>query len=148
MNEAGIIFCLMTVQHEYGSFPPALRDNVARSQDKAKGAAQFSRCPFLLSPDKRNGGRNMLTQTQARISEMRNADIRTVDKNALPDMSDYKFDKTLSQTERAKLICKATINPYMFRLDDMVVKVEFADKGPTLQDLIGAFMLRQKCGLQ
>ena len=90
----------------------------------------------------------MLTQTQARISEMRNADIRTVDKNALPDMSDYKFDKTLSQTERAKLICKATINPYMFRLDDMVVKVEFTEKGPTLQDLIGAFMLRQKCGLQ
>ena len=84
---------------------------------------------------------------QARIDEMKNIDIRTVDKNDLPDMADFKFDNTLSQAERAKRIYKASNNPYLFRLDDMVVKVEFADNGPTLQDLMGALLLRQKCGL-
>lgn len=99
-----------------------------------------------LAPGVKTGGGILLVHK--RISEMRNADIRTVDKNTMPDMSEYKLDKTLSLAERAKRICKASINPYMFRYGDMVVKVEFADKGPSMQDLMGALLLRQKCGVQ
>ena len=87
----------------------------------------------------------MLAQTQ--IDEMKNVDIRTVDINALPDMSGFKFDNTLSRTERARRILEATKNPYLFRLDDMVVKIEFAEQGKPLQEHMGALMLRQKCGL-
>ena len=84
---------------------------------------------------------------QARIDEMKNIDIRTVDRNALSDMSGFKFDNTLSQTERAKRIYETSSNPYLFRLGDTVVKVEYADKGPTLQELMGALLLRKKSGL-
>ena len=87
----------------------------------------------------------MLAQTQ--IDEMKNVDIRTVDINALPDISGFKFDNTLSRTERARRILEATKNPYLFRLDDMVVKIEFAEQGKPLQEHMGALMLRQKCGL-
>jgi len=87
----------------------------------------------------------MLAQTQ--IDEMKNVDIRTVDINALPDMSGFTFDNSLSRTERARRILEAAKNPYLFRLDDMVVKIEFADQGKPLQEHMGALMLRQKCGL-
>jgi hypothetical protein len=78
---------------------------------------------------------------------MKNADIRTVDKNALPDMSGFVFDNSLPQEERAKRIYEATINPYLFRLGDMAVKVEFTEDGPPLQNLMASLLLRQKSGL-
>jgi hypothetical protein len=84
---------------------------------------------------------------QSLIKEMKNTDIRTVNKTALPDMSDFKFDKTLPQAERAKRIYETSKNPYLFRHGDTVIKVEFAENGKTLQELMGALMLRQKCGL-
>jgi hypothetical protein len=40
--------------------------------------------------------------THERLDEMRNADIRTVDKNTLADMSGFEFDKSLQQKERAR----------------------------------------------
>ena len=84
---------------------------------------------------------------QAQIEEMKNVDIRTVDMNALPDMSGFKFDNTLSRTERARCVLEASKNPYLFRLDDMIVKIEFADHGKPLQEHMSALLLRQKCGL-
>lgn len=87
----------------------------------------------------------MVAQTQ--IDEMKNTDLRTVDKDTLADMSGFGFDITLSQAERAKRILEKMKNPYLFRLDDMVVKVEFTEGGPPMQDLMTSFLLRQKSGL-
>jgi hypothetical protein len=85
--------------------------------------------------------------THERLDEMRSADIRTVDKNTLADMSGFEFDKSLPQKERARRFFAAIKNPYLFRLDDMAVKVEFTEGGPTLQDLMASLLLRQKCGV-
>ena len=104
------------------------------------------RCLFAYPRHNGNGG-NIYMLAQARIDDMKNIDIRTVDKTALPDMSGFRFDNTLSQTERARRIYEASNNPYLFRLGDTVVKVEFADKGPTLQELMGALLIRKKSGL-
>jgi hypothetical protein len=82
-----------------------------------------------------------------RLDDLRNADIRNVDKDALPDMSGFRFDNNLPQDERAKRIYMATKNPYLFRLGDMAVKVEFAENGPPLQEVMTSFLLRQKCGI-
>jgi hypothetical protein len=49
--------------------------------------------------------------------------------------------------ERAKRIFEASNNPYLFRLGDTVVKVEFAENGLPLQDWMGALLLRKKSGL-
>ncbi len=81
------------------------------------------------------------------LEEMRDADIRTVNKNTLADMSGFDFDKSLPQAERARRFFSAVKNPYLFRLDDMAVKVEFTEGGPALQDLMASLLLRQKCGV-
>ena len=38
-------------------------------------------------------------------------------------------------------------NPYCFRYGDMTIKLEFAEDGLSLQELLTAFFLRQKSGL-
>jgi len=78
---------------------------------------------------------------------MRNADIRTVDRNTLTDMSGFEFDYSLSKEERAKRIFTMTKNPYLFRLGDTAVKLEFTEGGPSLQDLLASLLLRKKSGL-
>jgi hypothetical protein len=85
--------------------------------------------------------------TQKLLDEMRGMDIRTADKNALADMSDFRFDNSIPQAERAERILAAAKNPYLFRHGDMAVKLEFAENGPPLQDVMAAFLTRQKCGL-
>lgn len=85
--------------------------------------------------------------THERLDEMRNADIRTVDRNTLTDMSGFEFDYSLSQEERAKRIFTMTKNPYLFRLGDTAVKLEFTEGGPSLQDLLASLLLRKKSGL-
>ena len=85
--------------------------------------------------------------THKRLDEMCNADIRTVDINTLTDMSGVEFDYTLSQEERAKRIFTMTKNPYLFRLGDTAIKLEFTEGGPSLQDLLASLLLRKKSGL-
>jgi len=85
--------------------------------------------------------------TPNKLEQMKNVDIRTVDKAALQDVSGFQFDTTLSQEERAARIFDATKNPYCFRYGDTAVKVEFADNGPPMQDVMSGFLIRQKSGL-
>jgi hypothetical protein len=96
-------------------------------------------------PENLNGGRKMFTQNQ--LNELRGVDVRTVDRNSLTDMSGFEFDNALPPKERARRFFDATQNPYCFRLDDMAVKIEFAESGQSLQDVMSALLLRQKCGV-
>ena len=41
----------------------------------------------------------------------------------------------------------ATKNPYCFCIGGIGVKIEFAENGPSLQDTLTDFLLRQKSGL-
>ena len=85
--------------------------------------------------------------TAKRIEELRNVDIRTVDKNTLADVSRVKLDNSLPQDKRMARILRATKNPYCFRYGDTGVKIEFADNAPPLQDAFSDFLARQKNGL-
>jgi hypothetical protein len=85
--------------------------------------------------------------THEELEEMAKVDIRTVDKSTLVDMSGFEFDNTIPREERAKRVLEKIKNPYLFRLGDMAVKVEFTEGGPPLQDLLASFLLRQKCGV-
>jgi|GEM_PF-2411426 len=142
MNKPGYLLSYDS-PNEYGLFSSGASQS--RSTGKSKGR-RVSVAPFAVPRrTKRRVKYSMLAQ--ARIDEMKNIDIRTVDRDALPDMSNFKFDNTLSQEERAKRIYEASSNPYLFRLGDTVVKVEFAENGLPLQDLMGALLLRKKSGL-
>lgn len=87
----------------------------------------------------------MISQTT--LEQLKSVDIRTIDKAALPDISNFSLDSSLSQEERARQIVEQTKNPYCFRYGDMAVKLEFSDNGPPLQDVMTGFLVRQKSGL-
>ena len=57
------------------------------------------------------------------------------------------FDNSLSMEQRAARILEQFKNPYCFRYGDMAIKLEFAEDGPSLQELLTAYFLRQKSGL-
>ena len=85
--------------------------------------------------------------SQAALEQMKSVDLRTVNKAAWPDVSGFALDTRLSPEERAARIMKQVKNPYCFRCGDTAVKLEFADNGPPLQDIMTGFLVRQKSGL-
>jgi len=81
------------------------------------------------------------------LNEFKSVNIRTVNKDGLIDASDFQFDNSLTPPERVMQIFKTICNPYCFRIGDMKVKLEFAEKGQPLQEVMTSFLLRQKSGL-
>ena len=70
-----------------------------------------------------------------------------IDKSKLPDLSSVELDKSIPQRERAARMLALNPDPYCFRYGDVGVRVEFTDSGPTLQDMLTNFLMRQKSGL-
>ena len=81
------------------------------------------------------------------LKELKSVDIRNVNKNALVDASGFHFDNSLTPDKRVIQIFKTIGNPYCFRVGDMAVKVEFAENGQPLHNVMTSFLLRQKSGL-
>ena len=69
--------------------------------------------------------------TAAQLESMRRIDIAAVDKDTLVDVSGMTFDNTLPKEQRAANMLAIMKNPYCFRYGDMVIKLEFADDGPS-----------------
>ncbi|HWS30378.1 MAG TPA: hypothetical protein VN512_09750 [Clostridia bacterium] len=92
-------------------------------------------------------GEIMIMITIQQLDAMQSADIRSIDKAALINVQGFHFDNSLPKQERIKQVIERTKNPYCFRYGDLGVKVEFADGGPALGDLLADFLLRKKSGL-
>lgn len=67
------------------------------------------------------------------LEEMKNMDIRTVDKNKLVDLNTVVIDKSRPIAERVASFVQQIQNPYCFRVGDMAVKVVYQEEGPTFQ---------------
>ena len=94
-----------------------------------------------------NEGGFTVRLTAQELEKMKAVDIGAVDKETLADASGFSFDNTLSRETRALRMLEQLKNPYCFRYGDMVIKLEFSEDGPSLQDLLTTFFLRQKSGL-
>lgn len=81
------------------------------------------------------------------ISELANVDIEAVNKEELVDVSNFIFDTTVPQEQRAEQVIEAVKNPYCFRVGEMGVKLEFTEHAPTLQEMFTNFLIRKKSGL-
>ena len=81
------------------------------------------------------------------IEKMQSVNLDAVDKETLVDASGFVFDNTLPLEKRAARMLEQLKNPYCFRYGDMAIKLEFAEDGPSLQELLTGFFLRQKSGL-
>ena len=62
-------------------------------------------------------------------------------------MKDFPFDNSLSQEERAKRVLETAKNPYLFLHNGTAIKLEFTENGPSMQDIMISFFIRQKSGL-
>ena len=80
-------------------------------------------------------------------TEMRSVDIGAVAAESLPDVSGMTFDNALSRKERISRFLQTVKNPYCFCIGGVGVKIEFAESGPSLQDKLTDFLLRQRSGL-
>ena len=81
------------------------------------------------------------------IQKMQSVNLGAVDKETLVDASGFVFDNSLPMEKRAARMLEQLKNPYCFRYGDMAIKLEFAEDGLSLQELLTAFFLRQKSGL-
>ena len=52
-------------------------------------------------------------------------DLQTVDKSKLVDLRDVKIDRRLKQNNRILSYIKQIKNPYVFKVGDMAVKINF-----------------------
>ncbi len=86
-------------------------------------------------------------QKQIDLTELASVDIQKVSKEELVDASNLHFDLQVPQKSRAAYLFDPIGNPYCFRVGELGVKLEFAEHGPSLQDVLFSFLQRKKSGL-
>lgn len=74
------------------------------------------------------------------LSQMRNVDIRTVDRDTLADITEVHIDGKLPRKERFADFIRQIRNPYCYRCGKAVVKVSFADTDATLEDRLEHYL--------
>lgn len=67
------------------------------------------------------------------IAQMKNVDIRSVDKDTLIDLDTVQIDSTQPVEERVQSFLQQIQNPYCFRIGDVAVKVNYKHDGPSFQ---------------
>ncbi|MCD7782880.1 MAG: hypothetical protein LUI15_03135 [Firmicutes bacterium] len=73
---------------------------------------------------------------------MREADIRTVDRDSLTDIAEVKINTELPQEERVLDFIRQIGNPYCYISNGMVVKVSFSGK-KSMEDCMKAAMFAE-----
>ena len=81
------------------------------------------------------------------LEQMKSVDIGAVAPESLPDVSGMTFDNALSRKERITRFLQIAKNPYCFCVGGIGVNMEFTENGPSLQDILTDFLIRQKSGL-
>jgi len=74
------------------------------------------------------------------VDEMKNVDIRSVDRGELVDIRDVSIDRTLPKEERVRSFVQQIKNPYCFRCGDVIVKTSFANTETTLEDCVEHYL--------
>ena len=73
------------------------------------------------------------------IEEMKNVDVRTVDRDSLVDINEIEIDDNLPPKGRTEAFLRQIKNPYCFRVGKVVVKNVYSDDGVSLQERFEQF---------
>ena len=73
------------------------------------------------------------------IEEMKNVDVRTVDRDRLVDIDEIEIDDSLPPKERAAEFLRQIKNPYCVRVGMVVVKNVYSDDGVSLKERFEQF---------
>lgn len=82
----------------------------------------------------------METARKVNLQQMKQVDVRTVDRDSLADIKDIQVDGTLPRAERFEDFLRQIGNPYCYRCGKAVVKVSFADTDATLEDRLEQYL--------
>ena len=80
---------------------------------------------------------------QTDLNGLKNIGVEQCERDQLVDLRSVSIDKSLPVPERMSAFVKQVKNPYLFRVDDITVKVEFSS-GKSLEDSLLTFLLAEK----
>ena len=80
---------------------------------------------------------------QTGLSGLKNIGIEQCEQDQLVDLRSVSIDKSRPVPERMCSFVKQIKNPYLFKVDDITVKVEFSS-GKSLEDSLLSFLLAEK----
>lgn len=80
---------------------------------------------------------------QAELEQLKNMDIAQCELEQLVDLRSVSIDRALPISERLCSLWEQMKNPYLFRVDDIAVKVEFSS-GKSLENALLSFLLAEK----
>ena len=80
---------------------------------------------------------------QTDLNDLKHIDIEQYEPDQLVDLRSVSIDKSLPVPERMSTFVKQIKNPYLFKVDDIMVKVEFSS-GKSLEDSLLSFLLTEK----
>ncbi len=69
------------------------------------------------------------------LNEMRNVDVRTVDKSSLSDLRNIRIKRTAENKVDIEDLQSQTSNLYCYRVGDVVVQFDYAKNGRSVNDL-------------
>mgnify|MGYP003300941099 CR=1 FL=1 len=78
---------------------------------------------------------------KSELNQCRNTSIMACDLSSLVDLRDVKIDTTKSVRERIDSFMNQVRNPYLFKVDDVVVKVNFGNER-SVTDAFAAVLLQ------
>ena len=74
------------------------------------------------------------------LAHMQSEDVRNIDPENVSEISDVEIDKNLSVKERVNTLLMQTKNPYVYKVNGIVVKVSFSESGKTLQSCMEEYL--------
>lgn len=74
------------------------------------------------------------------IDDMRNVDIRTVNRNALIDLKSVPVNTRLPRCERVADYIKRIRNPFCYKCGGIVIKESFANNGLSIEDCLEQYI--------
>ena len=77
-----------------------------------------------------------------RTNQIQDVDIRDVDIDNLVDIRNVHINPEHPKVERIFRYIQQMRNPYCFRVDDVAVKVSFAETDKTLEDILVSLLQR------
>ena len=80
---------------------------------------------------------------QTELDRLKNMDIEQCEPDQLVDLRSVSIDKSLPVRDRLCSFWEQVQNPYLFKVDDITVKVEFSS-GKSLEDSLLSFLLAEK----
>lgn len=79
----------------------------------------------------------------ANLNLLKEANIEECDPDQLVDLRSVSIDREKSVPDRVRSFVEQVKNPYLFKVDDITVKVEFSS-GKRLEDALLSFLLAEK----